>query len=60
MLSVIPEKHAALTTFGLTISLHFFDIFLAHLLASPAKPPIDAPIPVGTIKAPSFMFFIII
>ena len=54
-LSVIPEKQAALTTFGFTISLHFLANFLAHLLASPAKPPIEAPMPVGIIKAPVFI-----
>ena len=47
MLSLIPEKQAALTTLGLTISLAFVENFLAQKLASPAKPPIEAPIPVG-------------
>ena len=55
MLSVIPEKHAALTTFGFTINSHFCEIFLAAREASPANPPIDAPTPVGTINATSFL-----
>jgi hypothetical protein len=55
MFSVIPEKQAAFTTLGLTISLHFFASLRAHLLASPANPPIDAPTPVGIIKAPVFI-----
>ena len=50
----MPEKHAALTTFGFTIRLHFFANFLAQPEASPANPPIEAPTPVGTIKAPNF------
>ena len=48
----MPEKHAALTTLGFTISLHFFDNFLAQEAASPAYPQIEAPTPVGTIKTP--------
>ena len=59
MFSVIPEKHAALTTFGFTINLHFSANFLAHILASPANPPIEAPTPVGTINAPVFIHIII-
>ena len=55
MLSVIPEKQAAFTTLGFTISLCFFEINLAHLLASPANPPIEAPMPVCIIKAPVFL-----
>ena len=51
----MPEKQAALTTLGLTISLLVFASFLAHLLASPAKPPIEAPTPVGIINAPVFI-----
>ena len=50
----MPEKQAALTTFGFTISLQYRENSLAATLASPAKPPIEAPIPVGITKAPNF------
>ena len=60
MLSFIAEKHAALTTFGFTISLHFLDNFRAHFPESPANQPMDAPMPVGTIKAPVFILEIIV
>ena len=54
ILSVIPEKPPAFTTLGFTMSFDFRANFLAYTDASPAYPPILAPIPVGTINAPSF------
>ena len=60
MFSLIPENPPALTTFGFTISFAYLENSLATAEASPAYPPIAAPIPVGTINIPNLSFVLII